>query len=231
MRALVVQHDDDKPLGLFEEPLRAGGLVLETRRAGDDPLALAGHAAVIALPGFANPVDDTRAIRDTRSLIADALAGGVPVLGICLGSQLLAQAAGASAAACTPEYGFAPVAFTPAAGDDPLLAGVPASLEVFHAHGYAVGLPDGAEALAHTEGVLQAFRVGGTAWGFQFHPEPGIELIDLWAGMHRERLAGMGIDPTGWPATVRRLEMQTRAFAERTAGRFADIVRERARPA
>jgi GMP synthase-like glutamine amidotransferase len=228
MRVLVIQHDEDKPLGRFEEPLRAGGLDLDVRLAGTDPLELTDHVAVIGLPGFANPIDDTDAVNDTRAVFATALEEGRPALGLCLGAQLLAQAAGAVAGQCQSEYGYAPVELTEEAGADRLLAGLPTIWEVFHAHDYAVSLPPGAMRLARTANALQAFHLAPSAWGFQFHPEPSVAIVDAWASQHGRFLRGNGVDPERVTADARRLDALTEERTRAIAERFAAIVRESA---
>lgn len=227
MRVLVIQHDEDKPLGRLAEPLRAASLELERRFAGRDLLELDGYAAVIALPGFADPVDDTEAIRATRAAFARALREGLPALGLCLGAQLLAQAAGATAGRCESEYGYAPIELLEPAAADPLLHGLPPVWEVFHAHDYAVSLPPGAAPLARTRNALQAFHIPPAAWGLQFHPEPSVELIDAWIAAHGHRLRAKGVDPARVAADVRRLDRTTDELTTRIAKRFAEVVRER----
>jgi len=182
MRLLVIQHDPDKGLGLLAEPLRSAGADLDVRFAGRDPLAVTDHAGVIALPGLANPDDSTEAVSMTRSTLADALERDLPVLGICLGAELLGEAAGAKAIACRAEYGYWPVSLTGEGVADPLLSDMPAQFEAFQAHAYAVELPDKSVALAHSEHSLQGFRIGNRAWGLQFHPEASKQMIDRWLG-------------------------------------------------
>ncbi len=182
MRILVVQHDPDKGPGLLAGGLEAAGATLEIRHAGRDALALDGWAALVALPGVANPPDATAAVRETRALLVEALAAGVPVLGVCLGAELLAEAAGGQTAPCRPEFGYGPIRMLPAAQDDALLRGLPAALTAFHAHAYAVAepLPAGAVPLARSAAGLQAYRLGACAWGLQFHPEPTPAMIEGW---------------------------------------------------
>ena len=107
MSILVIQHDADKGLGLFAPPLAsAAALELDIVFAGHGELELGDYAAVIALPGVANPVDETPAVISTREVLRAALRQHVPVLGICLGAELLAEAAGGVTLPCTPEWGY-----------------------------------------------------------------------------------------------------------------------------
>ena len=194
MRFLVVQHDVDKGLGLLEPPLRDAGVELDVRMAGRDPIELDGHAAVVALPGLADPVDDTAAVNETRETLRTALRRGVPALGICLGAELLAEAAGGRVRPCPPEYGYCRVAVEPSAAVDPLLGGLPAEVEAFQAHGFAIDLPAEAVTLARSRHAVQAFRLGERSWGIQFHPEPTFAMLESWlrtidAVMRRNGLA------------------------------------------
>jgi GMP synthase-like glutamine amidotransferase len=227
MRVLVIQHDHDKPLGRLEQPLRDEGLELDIRQAGRDPVELAEHVALIALSGFADPVDETATVAATREAFATALEDGLPALGVCLGAQLLAQAAGAVAGECRDEYGYAPIELTRDAADDPLFAGLPDRLEVFHAHSYAVSLPPAATALARTEHALQAFHLPPAAWGLQFHPEPTVEIVEGWVVEHSDFLRAHDADPARVAADARRLDATARHVAETIVTGFAGRVRER----
>ncbi len=227
-RVLVIQHDEDKPLGRLEEPLQAAGLDLDIKLAGHEPVALSDdHAALIGLPGFANPVDETEAVIDSRAAFRVALDRGLPALGICLGGQLLAQAAGAAAGRCDAEYGYAPIELTDSARADRLLGRLPPEFEVFHAHDYAVSLPEGAAPLARTSSSLQAFSLGPAAWGIQFHPEPTVEIIDEWVARHANVLRTRGVDPAKVALDARRLDSSAGEVASRIAGGFARSVLER----
>jgi GMP synthase-like glutamine amidotransferase len=213
---LVLQHDADKGLGLLEAPLRAAGVELDVRLAGRDPFELGEHAGVVALPGLADPVDETAPVTRTRQILAQALRRELPVLGICLGAELLAEAAGGSAYRCTPEFGYRPVGLTAEARDDRLLGSLPAELEAFQAHAFGVRVPAGAAVLGSSEHALQAFRLGGRAWGIQFHPEPSARMVAAWVATILPHLERAGVDPdqvvgrarelepawTGWAATI-----------------------------
>ena len=222
MRFLIVQHDSDKGLGLLEQPLRDAGVELDVRMAGRDPVELDGHAAVVALPGLADPVDDTAAVNETRETLRAALRRGVPVLGICLGAELLAEAAGGRVRPCPPEYGYYRVAVEPAAALDPLLGGLPAEIEAFQAHGFVVDLPAEAVTLARSEHAVQAFRLGERSWGIQFHPEPTFEMLEIWlrtidAVMRRNGLVPAEAAERGReqiPLWTERAARIARAFAE-----------------
>jgi len=222
---LVIQHDADKGLGLFAPPLAAAGLELDVVFAGHGELELGDHAAVIALPGVANPVDETPAISSTREVLRAALRQRVPVLGICLGGELLAEAAGGLTRPCPPEWGFREVALLPAAREDDLLADLPGQVTVFQAHDYGFDLPPGAVALAGAADAVQAFRVGANAWGIQFHPEPTLEMLDAWTTVLGHLMQANGVDPERTRRLGRRYVPEWRERADAMARRFAAVVR------
>ncbi|MDX6630818.1 MAG: hypothetical protein QOH00_3064 [Gaiellales bacterium] len=223
MSILVIQHDADKGLGLFAPPLADAGFDLDVRFAGHGELALDGHAAVIALPGVANPDDETPAVRSTRALLAEALRESLPVLGICLGAELLAEAAGGRTHPCPAEWGYREVVLEPAAHDDDLLADLPARFTVFQAHDYGFDLPPGAVALAGSAGRLQAFRCGAAAWGVQFHPEPTLEMLDGWTTALGHVMQANGVDPERTRRLGRRYVPEWREYAAAIARRFAAV--------
>jgi len=225
MRILVIQHDADKGLGLLEPGLVAGGLTLDVRRAGAGGLALDGHAGVVALPGLADPPDPTPAVTATRGVLAAALDAGLPVLGLCLGAELLAEAAGGRTYACRPEWAFGEVRLLAAASDDALLGGLPAAFPAFHAHAYAAEPPAGSALLAESDVCAQAFRVGAHAWGVQFHPEASAALVATWLPTVARHLAAAGVDAEATVARARELEPEASARADGIAAAFAGAVR------
>jgi len=172
VRILVIQFDADKGIGLLERPLLDLGCNLDVRLAPAAPIPLDDVDGLIVLGALADPVDDDDpAVVVGRAALAEALARDVPALGICLGAELLAAAAGADTPRCPPEFGFRTVRLEPAAADDPLLGGLPPAFEVFEAHGYSWEPPAGAAVLAHTDLTRQAFHLPPAAWGIQFHFE------------------------------------------------------------
>ncbi len=222
---LVIQHDADKGLGLFTPPLAGAGLELDVVFAGHGELELGDHEAVIALPGVANPVDQTPAVISTRDVLRDALRQQVPVFGICLGGELLAEAAGGVTHPCPPEWGFHEVALLPAAREDALLADLPEQVTVFQAHDYGFDLPPGAVALAGSPDAVQGFRVGANAWGIQFHPEPTLETLDGWTTVLGHLMQANGVDPELTRRLGGRYVPEWRAHAGSMARRFAAVVR------
>ena len=117
---------------------------------------------------------------------------------MCLGCQLVAEAAGAKPRrASAPEIGWHEVELTPEAAGDPLLGGLPARFSAFQWHSYEAPLPPGATALARSPVCLQAFRLGGPAWGIQFHAEVSMEDVDYWISDYRSDpdAVRIGLDP------------------------------------
>ena len=224
MRILVIQHDGDKGLGVFTPSLVDASFELDVQFAGQGELELSDHAAVIALPGVANPDEDTLAIHSTRTILGEALLRGLPVLGICLGAELLAEAAGAGTYPCPPEWGYREVALLPAAREDGLLRDLPGTFEVFQAHTFACELPVGAVALAGDHGALQAFRVGTTAWGIQFHPEPTLPMLDGWTRSLGHLMQASGVDPETTRQLGRRRVPEWSERASVMGRRFAAVV-------
>jgi GMP synthase-like glutamine amidotransferase len=183
---LVVQHVAAEPAFSIDDALLAAGVAVDTRRVflGDDvPLDTAGFDGLVVMGGPMS-VNSTEGFpsRDAEvSLLADALRVGIPTLGVCLGAQLLAVAAGGAVArnAYGPEIGWAPIQLEPACQDDRLLTGLPPTLTVLHWHGESFEVPPGARPLISSAAYPnQAFRIGDVAWGVQFHLEVTTEAVD-----------------------------------------------------
>lgn len=177
MRVLAIVHQRDAGPGVFGEAIaEAGGTLDEwtlAERPGPpaDPL---GYDAVLVLGGAMNVDEGERHgwIAEEEALLRELLAGEVPLLGLCLGGQLLAAAAGAEPRrAALPEIGWHRVEVTAEGADDPLLDPLAPGFEAFQWHSYEFPLPPGAVPLARSEVCLQAARLGERAWALQFHPE------------------------------------------------------------
>ncbi|MFB7452681.1 type 1 glutamine amidotransferase [Streptomyces sp. NPDC056194] len=240
---LVVQHERDTGPGLVGERLAETGIDLRVHhpwRGEELPGSLAGWAGLIVLGGAANCEDDTAApwLPRVRQLIREAVETGLPMLGICLGGQILAHALGGrvSRRPHGPEVGAVPLRRLPTADGDPVLGAVPEGALAAQWHWDDMDrLPVGAVPLLTGDGCLhQAFRVGPRAWGVQFHPEVLSDAIADWAGSDGPAVRAAGGDPDGAIASVRDAEPQLRrvwgAMAEAwgavvLAGAEADGVR------
>lgn len=226
VRILVVQNDVDKGPGRIGDALVAAGAELDVRMADDELPAVADYDGLVVLPGLNDPVDDLPPVHRARAAIEEALERGTPVLGLCLGGQLLAQATGGEAYRCDIEQGYHPVRSTPAAQDDPLLAGAPASYPSFHAHAWAFTPPPGSVVLLENDTSVQAVRCGARAWAFQCHPETPIAWADaLAAGIRAPGTGGLLPQTSGWFADhgvdPNRLEADARA-ADPSAAEIAE---------
>jgi GMP synthase (glutamine-hydrolysing) len=201
-----------------------GDLHVETVK----PLAghpLPEHAAVAGAVVMGGPmnVDEVErfpALAAEREWLAEAVGRGMPVLGVCLGAQLLARALGAEVrAGKEPEIGFAPVEVGDP--DDPVLGGLAPRTEVLHWHGDVLELPDGATHLASSaRAECQAFRAGN-AWGVLFHPEADFALVEAWLAvpeMIDAAVAALGNE--GERALPERAGELESALIERTAPGF-----------
>lgn len=187
---LVLQPSALGPPARLGEWLTAAGARLDVvcPPAGDPlPRTPDGWDGVVCLGGEMGALDDAEYpwLADCRALLAEAVGRRLPVLGVCLGAQLLAAATGGQVAraAAGPEVGPMVVARRDAAAADPLLAGLPLSPLVLQFHtDEVVTLPPGAVRLAWAPGCAnQAFRVGTAAWGVQGHIETTPELVTEWA--------------------------------------------------
>ena len=169
---------------------------------------LAGLTGLVVLGGAVD-VDQADALpwmRTELALLDRALDLGIPVLGLCLGSQMLAHALGGEVRRLTvAEIGWHPITATPAAGRDPLLTrlGDP-ELTVFQWHHCAFDPPPGATVLAANAVGCQAFRLG-SAWGLQFHPEVTAEILEHWIADE-----GDGAEAQAAGVSASELRVQTR---------------------
>ncbi|MCS6952027.1 MAG: gamma-glutamyl-gamma-aminobutyrate hydrolase family protein [Bryobacterales bacterium] len=183
MHVLAFRHVPFEHLGRIGPALEAAGLSWEYVDLFDDPWRPLPQAdALIFMGGPMSANDDLPFLRRELELIQDALAKGRPVLGVCLGAQLLAKALGARVYRNpVKEIGWYPVFWTEAAQRDPLLHDLRSPETVFHWHGETFDLPEAAEWLAWSEACRhQAFRATPGVYGFQFHLEVTPEMIAGW---------------------------------------------------
>lgn len=186
---VVVQHVAGEGPGLIGTIARQRGLSLDLRRM-DLGEALPDAAAIAALVVLGGPMGayDVAAhphLLDEQRLLQAVVARGLPVLGVCLGAQLLAAALGARVyPGPAPEIGVGDVKLTGDGAEDPLLGPAGRTFPAFHWHGDTFDLPEGAVHLAATRAYAhQAFRVGDRAWGLQFHIELDQSLAREWVAL------------------------------------------------
>ncbi len=184
---LCVRNDRDDTLGIAVPALSEHGVpVIRVDAFEAEPRwpAFEEISGLIVFGGEMN-VDEIERypyLLTQRELMRRAVDAGLPVLGICLGAQMLARALDARVyRAAVRELGFKPIRITEAGQADPLLAAFHTGDRVFQWHEDTVDLPDGAELLAAGDDVrVQAFRMGRNAWGIQFHFEVDAEGVDAW---------------------------------------------------
>lgn len=197
MRILVVQNFEGTGLGQLATAFEEAGATVDLVRMQDGaklPDTPALHDAIVVLGGGQNALADEEspwlpALCALMRAFGDA---GRSVLGICLGSQLLARAYGAeNIIGGASEFGWRPVELTDDGRDDPLFAGVGPSFPVFQWHDDTFILPRGATRLAGSLDVHnQVFRIGRAVYGVQFHFEADRDLVSDWSVTFADWLAG-----------------------------------------
>jgi GMP synthase-like glutamine amidotransferase len=237
MRFLVLQNDPNSPAGMVEERLVARGAALEVvqpMHGGALPPAPDGYAGILVLGGVMSANDDDKypVLAGIRQLLRDFHSADKPVLGICLGAQILARTFGASVRRHTAfEFGYTPLTFTEAGRRDPLLAGLPNPQWIMESHEDTFDVPAaGATLMTGADCHNQAFRIGRASYGFQCHFETPPHVVRLWMDSFGQGLArAMG---ERWPATAEQVQrdMETRAggqqaFAESVADRWLALVK------
>ena len=211
MNVLAVIHGDKVRAGVFAEAVAAAGHQLEEwSLAWDTPLPrpLDDYGAVLVFGGAMHADQDDRHpwLRQENLFLQRLLDRHVPLLGVCLGAQLLAKAASAPVGPSSePEVGWFEIELTEEGRDDPVLGSLPPRFEAFQWHFYTHGLPAGAVELARSRVCTQAFRLGESAWGVQFHPEVTAEQVESWIAEDKNELPVSAED-----------------FAAETARRIAD---------
>lgn len=196
---LIVENDKDSGPGRLLDWLDERGIAPVVVRAWDGepvPATVDGHAALILLGGGMLPDEDERSpwLPAERALLRNAH-GQVPVLGICLGGQLLAHTFGGEVRGKhgLPEKGVTELTVLPAAADDELLAGLPPTVRAVESHQDQITrLPADAVLLMSSERCTNQMLRIGRSWGTQFHPEVTAERVRRW---EPERLRSLGFVP------------------------------------
>jgi len=192
VNVLGVIHGARARSGLFGEVAAERGHELEEWSLAwgtPPPRPLDDYGAVFVFGGAMHADQDDKHpwLREETMFLQRLLASETPVLGVCLGAQLLARAAGAGVfPAGEPEIGWYDVDLLPAAAADPVLGRMPQAFDAFQWHYYTYGVPAGAVELARSAVCTQGFRLGGHAWGVQFHPEVLERQILGWVEQERD---------------------------------------------
>jgi GMP synthase (glutamine-hydrolysing) len=229
-RILVFQHVAAEPLGTLDPLIRARGhriRFVNFEREPDAQPDVDRYRGLVVLGGPMNVEDQAQRphlVTELRA-IGRMLELGRPVLGICLGAQLLAHALGAPVRRhVAPEIGWYPLQATAAGREDPVLAPLGADPRVFQWHGRHFEIPDGAVHLARSDTCeQQAFRWGDNAYGFQFHPEVDAALIERWLSnpAYREELAASGL-----PHDAETIRAQTQTYIAAMQARAGRVFEE-----
>ncbi len=187
-RILVFEHHPLEHAGVYLEALADSGIKLQRVRsyAGEGAPPLLPSDGLILMGGPMSVRD--RAVylwlEAELALVREALSRELPLLGVCLGSQMLAVAAGGELTVGNrAEIGWYEVRFAPAASADPLFCDAPRAMSVFQWHREGFTLPPGAVPLAASDAFpVQAFRVGKKAYGLLFHLEIDRPMVAAWRG-------------------------------------------------
>lgn len=230
MRAVVLQHETHEDLALLEQPLLDAGFALTRRFRSVEHKDLEAELVVV-LGGSMSvwATDQHPFLKDELALLTERVALERPVLGLCLGAQLLATAAGAQVSLGKNgfEVGVGPVRWTKAGLEDPVLRGVAAKSTVAHWHEDTWSPVPNATLLASTDRYSQqAFRLAHS-YGFQFHPELSAEHLRQWIDLQADLLVLAEKDPDELRAGLPKLkaaEADNALLLERLAHHFARVV-------
>lgn len=229
-RVVIVQNSPRSDAGRLPGWLADEGVDPVVVAGPELPATADGIDALVLLGGGFMPDDDERHpfLPRERALVADAIDAGTPVLGICLGAQLLALVAGGAVTAKSgeTERGSCAIDLLAAAEDDPLFAGLTeySELRMIENHQDSITTlpPDSAHLASSPDCRVQAFRVGTAAWGVQFHPEAAPTKIAEW---DESKLAAEGFDRTALLAEADADAAVNAEQARALVAAFADVVR------
>ncbi len=239
---VVLEHHPRAHLGALSDPLERVADITLVRGLDNGPAATAqvdrliahgGYDGVIALGGpmAVYERDAVPHLLDSLRLLDDALKRDVPVLGLCLGSQMLSEVAGSPAFSgrdrgMPAEVGYFPLHMTEVGRDDPVMEAFAGPEPVLFWHQDTHNLPPGGVHLAATDLYsMAAFRLGRHVYGLQYHLETTPEMLAVWAEQS-PLLAAAGVDGGALIEQARGLEPVIRRRAERLADLFLGWVRE-----
>jgi len=193
VKVLAVTHGPDVGPELLGDVVREGGHELVEWDIASAGAPTVDADAVIVLGGHQNVGEELEHpwLYEEYDALRRWVAAGTPLLGVCLGAQTLAHAAGARVAPAARRYGgFYETELTDAGAGDPVLGALPRRFAALNANAYGFTVPPEGVPLARGAGLEQAFRVGERAWGVQFHPEVRRDQALRWFSKDR------GLDKT-----------------------------------
>lgn len=232
-RALHIQNESTDPIDMFVEALEHEGFAVETLHPyrGDAlPENLDGVDAIVAGGGLVDvhEAGEHPWLAHEIELVREALGRGTPYMGLCLGAQVLTDASGGTVYRSEPhEIGWHDVALSDAAADDELFGELPGHFVAMQWHYYACRTAIGAVELGRNPAALQAFRIGDSAWGTQFHIEVTRPLLQTWFEMGKDDLAANGYPGESFLEAVDQHIEQHELIGRALAQRFAAVAARR----
>ena len=202
-KILVVVHDIDDHLNEMANPIAEAGILMDTWDVLNDSVGkpdlanLEQYSGIISMGAHAGVLEEDKHawMSHERKIMKWALDTETPLLGLCFGSQLLASAAGGRIyKAETGEFAWTKVDMLPAAANDPVIGTLGETVDAFQFHYDNIELPKNAVLLGESNGTIEAFRVGSSAWATQFHPEVGLSQQLAWLSTYRGAFIREGID-------------------------------------
>lgn len=231
---LVVEHQASCPPHLAGTWLSEAGCALEVCRpyAGDDLPDLTSYDGVLVLGGDMGAHDDDTVawLTPLKAGLRDAVAAGTPLLGICLGHQVIAAALGGRVGRNPrgPAVGPQPVGWTEAATGDAWVGGrTGAEVAIHWNNDVVVRLPGDAVVLARSPGgEVQVARFGPRAWGIQAHPEVDADVVRHWAASDRDDHLALGLDQDAVLAAIDAVAADLARHWQPLVARFAVVAHE-----
>lgn len=233
MRTLAIVHQRDAGPGVFADEMRDRGVELDewllTERGTGPPREIADYDALLTFGAAMHADQEDRHpwLRFEKDFLEAVLDDGMPILAVCLGCQLLAEAAGGLVRrAREPEIGWLAVEITDEGAADPVIGPLAPSFTGFQWHSYEAVPPEGAAILARSPVCAQAYRIGERAWGIQFHAEVTAAELAHWIDDYRSDgdAVRTGIDPHALRAETEEKIADWNRLGRELCGRFLDAV-------
>ena len=230
-RALVLQHADPEPPGLIADALREHGVELETIR-GDlgqtVPPSLDDYAGLIIMGGPQSVYEEDKFpyLRDEKALARHAIDNNIPIIGVCLGSQIIADVLGSEVhPSGGVEIGWKEVTRSREAASDPVLSTLPATFAPLHWHGDVYDLPNGATPIGSSDMTpVQGFIYGTTTYALLFHLEMTEPQITDMAQLFPEDIRRGGLSPETLLAETPTRAAALKPIATETLTRWANLL-------